>query len=109
MTYMSRTPKLMENNARYAVWNNDENLKHEFLGMNIKYEGGKVVISMENHILKAIDIFMDDINREAPSPAKGYLFDVREDASDLNEERADNFHSVTASLCHCCTFRGGVD
>ncbi|CAJ1952616.1 unnamed protein product [Cylindrotheca closterium] len=72
--------------------------EHEFLGMKITYKDGKVEISMKKHIQKAIDMFMDDINREATSPAKAYLFDVREAAKDLNEERADNFHSVTASL-----------
>jgi hypothetical protein len=71
---------------------------HDFLGMNIKYEGGKVVISMKKHILKAIDTFRDNINRKATSPAKGYLFDVREGAKVLDEVLADNFHSVTAAL-----------
>ena len=72
--------------------------EHEFLGMNIKYEAGKVVISMKKHILKAIDSFLDDINGKATSPARNHLFDVREGATVLGEERADNFHSVTASL-----------
>ena len=74
--------------------------EHDFLGMNIKYVDGKVVISMKKHILKAMDSFLDDINREATSPAKTYLFEVREGADKLNEERADNFHSVTASLLY---------
>ena len=59
--------------------------EHKFWGMNIKYEGGKVVISMQKHILKVIDTFLDNINREAASAAKGYLFNLREEASALGE------------------------
>ncbi|CAJ1965740.1 unnamed protein product [Cylindrotheca closterium] len=86
--------------AKFGKMTNKFGEEHEFLGMKITYKDGKVEISMKKHIQKAIDMFMDDINREATSPAKAYLFDVREAAKDLNEERADNFHSVTASLLY---------
>ncbi|CAJ1959903.1 unnamed protein product [Cylindrotheca closterium] len=86
--------------AKFGKMTNKFGEEHEFLGMKITYKDGKVEISMKKHIQKAIDMFMDDINREATLPAKTYLFDVREAAKDLSEERADNFHSVTASLLY---------
>ena len=72
--------------------------EHDFLGMNIKYKDGKVVISMKKHIQKAIDEFQEPITREAATPAKSYLFDIRDESPKLNESKADNFHSVVASL-----------
>ena len=83
---------------KFGVMSKTYGDEHEFLGMNIKYRKGKVIISMKKHILKAINSFQDDITRDATSPAKGYLFEVRGDAKELGDERADNFHSVTASL-----------
>ena len=58
---------------------------------------GKVSIGMKKHILKAIDVFLDDITRDAATPATPYLLKNR-GAKDLDERRADNFHSVTALL-----------
>lgn len=72
--------------------------KHDFLGMNITFEDGKVVIGMEKHIRKAIEEFGEEIKKEAATPAKSYLFEVRESAEKLNGEKAENFHSVAASL-----------
>ena len=71
--------------------------EHDFLGMNIKYKNKKVEISMKKHILKAINEFMDDITKNATTPAKSYLFNVRESEA-LDEQRAENFHSVVALL-----------
>ena len=47
--------------------------EHNFLSMNIKFKGKKVKISMKKHIQKAIETFMDDIARNAVSPATSYL------------------------------------
>ena len=52
---------------------------------------------MKKHILKAIKDFKEDITRNASTPAKSYLFNVRE-SPDLDEERSDIFLSATASL-----------
>ena len=71
--------------------------EHDFLGMHIKYKNKKVEVSMKKHILKAINEFMDEITRNAATPAKHYLFNVRE-STKLDEERAENFHSVVALL-----------
>ncbi len=71
--------------------------KHDFLGMEIKFKEGKVTISMKKHILKAIDTFEEKITRNALTPAKNNLFETG-DTKKIDEKRADNFHSVTASL-----------
>jgi hypothetical protein len=71
---------------------------HDFLGMNISFNGKKLRVSMKNHILKAIDEFDEDIVRNAATPAKAHLFSTRETAKKLDEKRAENFHSVNALL-----------
>ena len=70
----------------------------EFLGMDLKFCRGSVSINMKKHILKAINNFNEEIAKSAATPAKGYLFDVREDTKKLDKKRADNFHNVVASL-----------
>ncbi len=73
--------------------------EHEFIGMNLKFtEDRKVKVSMKKHILKAINSFHDDITRNASTPATSHLFGVRESSPQLSDEKADNFHSVVASL-----------
>ena len=71
--------------------------EHDFLGMHIKYKKKKVEISMKKHILKALDEFMEDVTRNATTPANSHLFTIRESPK-LDEKRADNFHSVVALL-----------
>ena len=72
--------------------------EHDFLGMKIKFKKGKVSIGMKKHCLLAINTFEEDIVRDAATPAKGNLFYVSDDAKKLSESRAENFHSVVASL-----------
>ena len=69
--------------------------EHDFLGMKMKYNNKKVEISMKKHIMKAINEFMDNITRNATTPAKFNLFNMRE-SKRLDELRAENFHSVVA-------------
>jgi hypothetical protein len=70
--------------------------EHDFLGMNIMVKDKKVKI-MKKHVLKAIETFAGDITRDTASPATSYLFKTR-DVEQLDEEKAENFHSVVASL-----------
>jgi len=44
-----------------------------------------------------LDLFIDDITRDAATPVRPDLFDVPESEA-LEAERAENFHSVTAQL-----------
>ena len=71
----------------------------DFLGMDLRLKDGKIEISMKKHIQKAIDMFSEDITKNASTPAGNYLFNVR-DAKDLDDNQADNFHSVVASLLY---------
>ena len=52
---------------------------------------------MKKHIHKATDTFMDDITRNAASPAISYLFKKRE-AAKLRDEKSENLHSLVAPL-----------
>ena len=72
----------------------------EFLGMNIKHRNGKIEIGMKKHIKRAMELFPEEITKTAATPAKSYLFEVREGSKALDEERADSFHSVVASLLY---------
>ena len=63
---------------------------------------------MKKHIKKAFDDFVEDIIKDAAAPAKHYLFEVRDNANKLCEDRADNFHSVVALLL-CISLRCHLD
>ena len=52
---------------------------------------------MKSHIIKAINLFHDDITKNASTPAGNFLFNIRESPT-VSEEKADNFHSVVVSL-----------
>mmetsp|Transcript_14374 Transcript_14374/g.26989 ORF Transcript_14374/g.26989 Transcript_14374/m.26989 type:complete len:340 (+) Transcript_14374:90-1109(+) len=73
---------------------------HEFLGMSLIYQENKIEVSMKKHILKAIDDFKEELTREAITPAANYLFKVRETTKKLDKEKAENFHSIVASLLY---------
>ena len=101
-----KDPKVVDNiiekiEGKFGKMKVVRGLIHEFLGMDIEFkrgkEKGKVSIGMKKHILKALDMFLDDITRDAATPATPYLFKNR-GAKELDEIRADNFHSVTALL-----------
>ena len=47
--------------------------------------------------MKALDEFMEDVTRNATTPANSHLFTIRESPK-LDEKRADSFHSVVALL-----------
>lgn len=71
---------------------------HDFLGMHIKFKKGKLSIGMKKHILKVFTMFGEDITRKAATPAKSYLFEVREASPAVDAQRSDIFHSVVAAL-----------
>jgi hypothetical protein len=95
-------PKVVDNviekiEGKFGKMSQTRGDEHDFLGMNITFKDKKVKVSMKKHILKAIETFSEDITRDAASPATSYLFKTREVAL-LDEEKAENFHSVVASL-----------
>lgn len=71
--------------------------KHGFLDININFNGKKVHISMKKHMLKAMEAYGENITRNASTPAKPCLFNIRESPK-LPEAKADMFYSVTALL-----------
>jgi len=83
---------------RYGEMSKTRGKEHEFLGMVLKFSDGKLEISMEKHIEKALDSFMGKVAKRSATPARTYLFEVREKSPVLDEKRADNFHSVVALL-----------
>jgi len=83
--------------AKFVKMSQTSGEDHDFLGMNIRFKRGKVKVGMKKHILKAINNFSEDITRDAATPATSFLFKTRE-VDKLDEEKAENFHSVVASL-----------
>ena len=85
--------------SKFGKMSQTRGKEHEFLGMNIKFKDKNLEISMKKHTKKAIDMFKEDILQNAATPAASYLFDERESPV-LEEDDADNFHSVVASLLY---------
>ena len=75
--------------------------EHDFIGMHIKFKDKKIEISMKSHIIKAINLFHDDITKNASTPAGNFLFNIRESPT-VSKERADNFHSVVNKYKSIC-------
>ena len=67
-----------------------------FLGIKVKINKilKTVEIDMKQYLLNALGLFLEDITRNAATPARSKLFDVREDSPLLDKERAENFHSL---------------
>jgi hypothetical protein len=75
--------------------------RHTFLGMDITYgEDGTATILMKDYIREAISDFGDDVSSKAASPAGRGLFDVDEDSPDLDSDKREIFHSITAKLLY---------
>ena len=83
---------------RYGKMSVTRGKEHEFLGMKIKFKKNKLEIDMKKHILKAMEVFPEEITRNAATPAKSFLFNVRDECEKLDNGRADSFHSVVAAL-----------
>jgi Reverse transcriptase (RNA-dependent DNA polymerase). len=77
--------------------------EHEFLGMKIVlHENRTVSIDMKSYVKEAIANFGEDITKNVTTPATRCLFTVRDDSPTLDQERADNFHSIVAKLLYIC-------
>ena len=73
--------------------------KHTFLGMNIEILGDKKIqIDMREQLQEAIDMFPENTTMKASSPASRYLFQVDDNAKQLNKEQSEIFHSTVAKL-----------
>ena len=77
--------------------------KHTFVGVDIEFNAnGTVTLSMDDYIDECINIYNDEINKSASSPAKGTLFDdnVGQKTEILNESKAEKFHHTMAKLLY---------
>jgi AAA ATPase containing von Willebrand factor type A (vWA) domain len=89
--------------AKFGKMKVSRGKNHEFLGMKIAFHENKTVsIDMKDYVKEAIADFAEDIVRNAATPATRHLFDVREDSTPLNKERAEHFHSIVAKLLYIC-------
>jgi hypothetical protein len=71
--------------------------------MTIDYSSdGKVMISMKEYIRSMLEGLPDDMGGESATPAGNHLFQVNENGTKLDEERAIMFHHNTAKLPFLC-------
>ena len=74
--------------------------------MEIKFlKNKRVAIGMKEYILAALERFLEDITKNAATPAKDNLFEVREDREvnpHLPEDKAKCFQSVVPLLLYIC-------
>jgi hypothetical protein len=84
---------------RFGPMSKTRGKDHEFLGMSLKFKKSKIEVHMKKHILKAFEEFLDDVVKNAATPAANYLFEVR-DVPKLDNKKAENFHSVVALLLY---------
>jgi hypothetical protein len=76
---------------------------HEYLGMTIDYsEDGKVKFMMHDYVQGILDETPADMAGFAVTPAASNLFTVRKDADNLDDERSETYHRITAKLLYLC-------
>ena len=72
--------------------------KHTFLGMNIEILDKKIQIDMREQLQEAIGMFPGNTSMKVSSPASRYLFQVDDNAKQLDKRQSEIFHSVVAKL-----------
>jgi hypothetical protein len=74
--------------------------KHDLLGMHVEMNRSNktVEIEMKDQLQEAIDMFGEDVDKTVVTPALKNLFDVNENATQLDDDKSDKFHSVVAKL-----------
>ena len=78
---------------------------HEYLGIKFDYGTKKVVkIEMKDYIKKMLQEFPDTLNNKCNTPAKEWLFKVRENNFEilLDENKAEDFHTQVAKMLFLC-------
>jgi hypothetical protein len=73
---------------------------HDYLGMTLDYSTkGKVIINMDKYVEELLNDVSDELGiGVAATPAAAYLYEVNQEASKLEKEQADRFHTMTAKL-----------
>jgi hypothetical protein len=74
--------------------------EHTLLGMHITMNRKKkqVEIEMQDQLQEAIDLFGEEVDEKATSPATKNLFTVNDKCEQLDEAKSEIFHSVVAKL-----------
>jgi hypothetical protein len=74
--------------------------KHDLLGMHVEMnrKNKTVEIQMKDQLQEAIDMFGEEVDRTVVTLALKNLFEVNEDAKELDIDKSDIFHSVVAKL-----------
>ena len=76
--------------------------RHVFVGIDIEFVAdGTLRLSMDDYVKECIEIYGDKINKSAPAPAKGDLFDsdVGMMAEQLTEKEADKLITLQPNYC----------
>ena len=82
---------------------------HEYLGMTIDFSvKGKVKLTMMKHIENMLTELPVDMSGTVRSPRASHLFDVNDDAENLNAELPDFFITVWPSFCFCASAPGQI-
>ena len=78
--------------------------KHVFVGIGIEFTDEKTVkIMMKDYITESIEQFEqhgDTITEGPKTPAANTLFDIDDNSPQLDEKKAETFHSVVAKLLY---------
>ena len=73
--------------------------KHTFLGTGIKSIGGKKVsMTTPHHIDYALEYFWGTLKGNLVNPATLQFFAITDEAKDIDDERKEHYHSITAKI-----------
>ena len=76
---------------------------HDYLGMTLDYSmKGKVMVKMLDYVENMLRDAPEDMRGESATPAGSHLFQVNEDATKLDEEKAQVFHHIVAKSLFLC-------
>ena len=66
--------------------------------MNVEIKDKKVYIDMKDQVQQSIDRGKERGNTRPPTPASSTLFSTNDEATALDEEASDLFHSIVQKL-----------
>ena len=73
--------------------------KHTFLGIYIKFIGGKkVTVSTPHHVDEALEDFGETLKGNVVNHATSQLVTITSEAKDLDDEKKECYHSITAKF-----------
>jgi hypothetical protein len=89
--------------SKYGELRTTRGKKHNYLGMDMDFsKTGEVSISMIKYLQETIEKFPENIEGSVSSPAAAHLFEINDQATKLEDERAQLFHTIVAKLLWIC-------